>query len=57
MADLAVELDLHYEDGDRAAIQDSLDKLATAANVLNANGLKVPDVCTHVQERFQGTWQ
>lgn len=57
MADLAIELDLHYEDTDRAGIQDSLIKLAQGAEILVKHGFPVPDVCTHVQTRFATTWQ
>ena len=53
--ELSTELDLHYEDQDLAATEDTIKILAQAADALRAHGVDVPEACLHVLTRFQET--
>jgi len=52
LKELASELDLHYEDEDFFALAPTIERMKTAAKIVEDSGYPLPDVYVHVLKRF-----
>lgn len=53
LSELASEMDLHYEDEDFFALKPTMDKMISAASLLEGAGIDLPDAYTHVLGRYR----
>lgn len=52
LRELASELDLHYEDGDFFALTPTVERMKTAADLVEKNGFTLPDSYRHIIRRY-----
>jgi len=55
LAELASELDLHYEDDDFFALRQVIGQMKPLVEILRSHEIPVPSVVTHVLNRFNRT--